>query len=78
MEKLLVDISLIRERLWEDMLGSPVTIASDSRSSNIIEGFGFRVSWDSLFFSLLLLVLFFSSFCFPFFFRLVGCLEYVE
>lgn len=47
------------------MLGSPVTIASDSRSS--IGVLGFRVSWDI--FSLFLLI-FFLLF-------LVGCLEYV-
>lgn len=47
------------------MLGSPVTIASDSRSS--IGVLGFRVSWDI--FSLFLLIFFFLF--------LVGCLEYV-
>lgn len=49
------------------MLGSPVTIASDSRSS--IGVLGFRVSWDI--FSLFLLIFFF------FLLFLVGCLEYV-
>lgn len=47
------------------MLGSPVTIASDSRSS--IGVLGFRVSWD----------IFLCFFSFFFLLFLVGCLEYV-
>lgn len=55
-------VSVGRKRLWEDMLGSPVTIASDCLWGSV----GFRVFWDIFCLFLLHSLLFF------YFFFLIG------